>query len=90
MVGYSEVGIKPASASSSDVARHTSGIRFGPRKKHRARASAMAAREMPQEETMIPNQGTEMEGVEMKIGMDASVEANGPKEESKARTCGLG
>jgi len=26
----------------------------------------------------------------MRIGMDASVEANGPKEESKARTCGLG
>ncbi len=30
MVGYSEVGIKPASAGSSDVARHTLGIRFGP------------------------------------------------------------
>jgi hypothetical protein len=26
-----------------------------------------------------------MEGVEMRIGMDASVEAHGPKEESKAR-----
>jgi len=39
---------------------------------------------------VIRNQGTEMEGVEMRIGMDASVEANGPKEESEARTCGLG
>jgi hypothetical protein len=26
----------------------------------------------------------------MRIGMDASAEANDPKEESKARTCGLG
>ena len=30
----------------------------------------MAAREMPQEETTIPNQGSEMEGIEMRIGMD--------------------
>jgi hypothetical protein len=30
-------------------------MRFGPRKKHRARASAMAAREMAQEETVIRN-----------------------------------
>jgi hypothetical protein len=50
----------------------------------------MAAREMPQEETVIRNRGIEMEGVEMRIGMDASVEAKGPKKESKARTCGLG
>jgi hypothetical protein len=26
-----------------------------------------------------------MEGVEMRIGMDASVEANGPREESKEK-----
>ena len=50
----------------------------------------MAAREMPQEETVIRNRRIEMDGVEKRIGMDASVEANGPKEESKARTCGLG
>jgi hypothetical protein len=66
-----------------------SGNPYRPRKRHRARASAVAAREMPQEETMIRNQRIEMEGVEMRIGVDASVEANGPKEESKARTCGL-
>jgi hypothetical protein len=45
---------------------------------------------MSQEETVIRNRGIEMEGVEMRIGMDASFEANGPKEESKAGTCGLG
>lgn len=39
---------------------------------------------------MIRNRRIEVEGVEMRIGMDASVEAHGPKEESKARTCGLG
>jgi hypothetical protein len=50
----------------------------------------MAALEMPQEETAIRNRRIEMEEVEMRIGMDASVEAKGPKKESKARTCGLG
>jgi hypothetical protein len=50
----------------------------------------MAAREIPREERVIRNRRIEMKGVEKRIGMDASVEANGPKEESQARTCGLG